>query len=114
MGTVSSKLPRIMDSIEDSRVSTDFYKKLADEHFGETEDNRIGKILEFRTLLQNDSPELLVDIPGPEDKFLLKFLRAGNFDVIASVQVLKNYISLITTGPQVSLPYISTYPKEQF
>ena len=65
---------------------------------------------------QNDSPELLVDIPGPEDRFLLKFLRAGNFDVIASVQVLKNYISMITTGPQVSLilPHISTYPKEQF
>ena len=41
-----------MDSIEDSRVSTDFYKKLADEYFGETEDNRIGRILEFRTLLQ--------------------------------------------------------------
>ena len=51
---------------------------------------------------QNDCPELLFDIPGPEDRFLLKFLRAGNFDVTASVQVLKNYISMITTGPQVA------------
>ena len=89
------------------------FQDLALEYFGETDDNRTERIEDFQQLLQRKGPELLTDIPGNKEGFLLKFLRAGNFDVIASVQVLKNYISLITTGPQVSLPYISTYPKEQ-
>ena len=80
------------------------YKELALKHFGETEENRRTKIEEFRQLLLGEGPELLSNIPGQEDSFLLKFLRAGNFEIHTAVQVLKNYIFMIKSGPQYFSP----------
>ena len=80
------------------------YKEMAQKHFGETEENRRTKIEEFRQLLMGECPELLSNIPGQEDSFLLKFLRAGNFEIQTAVQVLKNYIFMIKSGPQYFSP----------
>ena len=88
------------------------FQDLALEYFGETEDNRNERIEDFQQLLQRKGPELLTDIPGNKEGFLLKFLRAGNFDTDKAYQVLKDYIQMITTGPQYFSPAFEKGLKE--
>ena len=88
------------------------FQDLALEYFGETEDNRTERINEFQHHLQRKGPELLTDIPGNKDGFLLKFLRAGNFNIDVAYQVLKDYIKMITTGPQYFSPAFEKGLKE--
>ena len=83
---------------------------LAEENFGETDENRSEMILQFRDKLKSTHPELLEDMPGTADDFLLKFLRAGAFDVEKSVHVMKNYIDMITSGPKYFAPAFDKDP----
>ena len=54
------------------------YKSLANEYFGETDENRQEAIHQFREKLESEDPHLLKSLPGTvEDHFLLKVLRAG-------------------------------------
>ena len=61
------------DSFEDSS-----YAKLAEEYFGETEENRQDSVERFKQKLLDQDPSILHNIPGGDpDRFLLKILRAG-------------------------------------
>ena len=86
------------------RTNDKDFAKLAKENFGETDENRGEKIQAFREKLTSSFPELLKGIPGIEDDFLLKFLRAGAFDVDRSVHLMKNYVDMIKSGPQYFAP----------
>ena len=46
------------------------------------------------------SPRLVSNLPANEDEFLLKFLRAGGYDVDGGVTVLQNYTDMIKTAPK--------------
>ena len=91
-------------SLTTKRLKHDDYSELALKHFGETEDNRDGYIKTFHDQLVQCAPELLKEIPGNRDDFLLKFLRAANFDVDQACHVMKNYVKMITSGPQYFTP----------
>ena len=91
-------------SLTTKRLKHNDYSELALKHFGETEDNRDGYIKTFHDKLVHCAPELLKEIPGNRDDFLLKFLRAANFDVDQACHVMKNYVNMITSGPQYFTP----------
>lgn len=74
------------------------YKDLAEMYFGETDENREKRILELREKVMSTSPELLHNMPGNGNDFLLMLLRSGNFEVDAAINMLKNYIKLLTSG----------------
>ena len=57
-------------------------------------------VRQFKSRLRSISPKLVSNIPGKEDEFLLKFLRAGGYKVEGGVTVLLNYTEMIRTSPK--------------
>jgi len=75
------------------------FDRLALVYYGETEKSRIERLRDFRIRLQQDDPQLLVDLPQEGDLFLLKMLRAGGFTVDGAVRLLRSYVKMISDGP---------------
>ena len=84
------------------------YAKLAEEYFGETEENRQDSIERFRKKLLEQDPSILQNTPGGDsDRFLLKILRAGTrsnelggLDVSNAAKLLKNLVWMMKSGPK--------------
>ena len=71
----------------------------------DSKQNRIESVIrpgvrQFKSRLRSISPKLVSNIPGKEDEFLLKFLRAGGYKVEGGVTVLLNYTEMIRTAPK--------------
>ena len=109
----------------ESEVKEENVKELARDIFNETDENRELKVTEFHNYLKSaikTSPErylnLLENIPSEafdqelhgksnldeiqfeNKKFLLKFLRAGNYNCDIATEVLINYIRLMKNHPR--------------
>ena len=70
--------------------------------FGETDDDKkLAKVQQFREKLRESYPDLMVDIPGNEDVFLLRVLRASkNYDAESAAEMLNTYVQMIVKSPQ--------------
>jgi len=84
-----------IEGIKDAR-----YKELAKVYFGETDGNRIQQVRALEEKLMKTSPDLLHNVPGLKDDFLLMMLRAGGFDIDAAITMLTNYVKMIRNGPK--------------
>ena len=86
---------------EEDHAVTAKYRRLAEDLYGENDDNRASKTNELKERLGSTSPELLRHLPGnDDDAFLLKLLRSGGFDVDEAARMLRCYVKLLTTGPK--------------
>ena len=86
---------------KEDRKKLDFKHSLvAKTYFGETDENRAFKIQEFKVKLRLGHPELLINLPGDGDDFLLKMLRAGGYDTSSAVTLLQGYIAMMRGGPK--------------
>jgi len=84
--------------------SAEKFRQLAEEYFGETDENRQDRILQLEERLRLSSPGLLKNVPGSKEEFLLKILRAGAFDVDCATNLLHRYVSMIQSAPKYFKP----------
>ena len=78
------------------------WRKQAERMFGETDDDqKLAKVQQFREKLRESYPDLVDDIPGNEDVFLLRVLRASkNYDAESAAKMLNTYVQMIVKSPQ--------------
>ena len=90
------------------------WKQLANINFGESDTCRGIKIKELQDLIKKTNPDLLKNIPGKDpNDFLLKFLRAGNFNVTLALKALTRYIEMLKETPSYFALAFITFDKIQ-
>lgn len=89
---------------DDQGPLSDEWRRQAERLFGETtNEEKTAKIEALRSKLAQSNPQLLVDLPGPDngDMFLLRVLRASRgYSVSNSATILGKYVEMMTKSPQ--------------